>query len=105
MAANGHGGLPPAIHAPSAIGGAMMAPTPNPGTPPNMGGGSDREIVQHAVQMLHQALGQIHDTEYKAHFAQALATFTKALAADQKEQHQAMAGKLSPRVMARAYGN
>lgn len=111
MAARGHAGLPPQISLPG-------GPTPGPmGAPPTaqaspMGlpprgpvtGTNDRGVVGHAEQQLMAAMAQVHDPALKASFSVALAALHKWLAQDDKEHQQALAGKLSPRLMAQAHG-
>lgn len=89
MAARGHQGLPPTIRH-----------TPAPAAP----SGGDSQIAKVAAAHLHDALAQVRDPQLQATLSNALAALTKYLAADQKEQHQAMAGKLSPRLMAQQTG-
>jgi hypothetical protein len=92
MAARGHQGLPATIsHAP--------APQPAQG-----GGGGDTQLAKVAAAHIHDALAQTHDPTLQAEFSKMLAQLTKYIANDQKEQHQAMAGKLSPRLMAQQSG-
>lgn len=93
MAANGHAGLPPVITRPAA------AP-PGPPSPGSSSGGSDRQVAQQEAQQLSAAIDQAHDPQLQAVLSAALTALHKYLAMDQKEQHQAMAGKLSPRLMA-----
>lgn len=92
MAARGHAGLPPTIsHAP--------APQQAPAAP----GGSDAQVASNAAQELTQAIQQARDPQLKAALAAALTALHKYVAADQKETHAAMGGKLSPRLMAQAH--
>lgn len=93
MAARGHAGLPPQIHRPA---GAQTVPTAP--------GGTDRTVAMSAAQELTQAIQQAQDPQLKATLAAALASLHKYVAADQKETHAAMGGKLSPRLMAQAHG-
>lgn len=98
-AAHGHTGLP------NQIGGAM--PAPMPGAAPAIaagGSGGDRQVAQSAEQHLLAAASTVHDPQLKAVFSTALAALHKYLVMDQKEHQQALAGKLSPRIMANAHG-
>jgi hypothetical protein len=104
MAAHGHTGLP------SQIGGAQPFPMPPSAQLPGMNtassntGGSDRQVAQSAEQHLLAAASSVHDPQLKAVFSTALAALHKYLVMDQKEHQQALAGKLSPRIMANAHG-
>ena len=93
QAANGHAGLP------AQIGGAQPAQMP-----PAAGSANDKQVAQHAEQILLSAASTASDPELKALFSQCLSALHKYLAQDQKEQHQALQGKMSPRLMARAHG-
>lgn len=99
QAAHGHAGLP------QQIGGAQPAQmppaAPAPGSAPS---GNDRQIAEHASQVLLQAAHAAKDPALKASFSQALAALHKYIAQDQKEHEQALQGKMSPRQMARAHG-
>lgn len=79
-------------------------PTPPSAPMPGASTGSDRQVAMDASHQLLQATAQAHDPALKASFATALAALHKWLAADDKEHHQALAGKLSPRLMAQAHG-
>ena len=119
MAARGHQGLPMQIGGPPDQGGdptaqggppAPMGPEPGlpPSAPPPLSGegsapaqgGSDREVAETAAQHLLAATHQATDPALKAAFSQALAALHKYIVMDEKEHHQAMAGKFSPRMMA-----
>jgi len=82
------------------IGGAASAipPAPQPDA-----GASDKQSAERVVQVLHAALGATQDAQLKSTYASALQALTKYLAADEKEVHAALGGKLSPRIMAKAY--
>ena len=97
QAAHGHAGLP------AQIGGAQPAQMP-PAAGSAQGGGADHEVAQQAAHALLGATAQASDPALKALFTQCLAALHKYLAQDQKEQHQALQGKLSPKLMARAHG-
>jgi hypothetical protein len=71
---------------------------------PPQGGNSDRQIADTAAQHLLQAAGQAQDPALKAAFSTAVSALHKYLANVDKEHHQALAGKLSPRLMAQAHG-
>lgn len=119
MAAHGHAGLPMQVGSP--IGGADKAQlppnAPHPAflgaggpqsaqMPPAAGGSAagDRQIAEHASQMLLAAAHQASDPALKASFSQALAALHKYIAQDEKESQQALQGKMSPKIMARAHG-
>jgi hypothetical protein len=76
---------------------------PLAGGPPS--GGSDHQVATEAAQHLLQATAEAHDPALKQSLSVALAALHKYLAQIDKEHHQAMAGKLSPRMMAQAHGN
>lgn len=76
-----------------------------PPSPSAAGGQGDANVADHAAQMLLQAVAAVTDPELKAALTSAAATLHKFVAADQKEQHQALAGKMSPRMMAKSYGS
>lgn len=105
--------LPPIAHmaAPGAGAGGPPGPPGLMGLPPggpndgSSGGGSDRSVAETAAHQLLAATHQASDPGLKASFATALAALHKWLANDDKEHHQALAGKLSPRLMAQAHGN
>jgi len=106
QAAQGHAGLPPSVTmapgAQPADGGgqpAQMPPSANSGSQSN-----DRQVAQQAAQHLLAFAAHATDPALKAVFSSALASLHKYLAQDDKEQHQALAGKMSPRLMARAHG-
>lgn len=103
MAARGHQGLPPQIqHAQPPVGPGMPgapAPAASPQGPQN-----DRQVAVDAAEHLHAAVAATVDPQLRVALATALAALTKYLANDQKEQHQALAGKLSPRLMAQQAG-
>ena len=92
------GGIPAGL--PSSTPGFGVAGS---GAPPQ-GGGSDRSIAETAAQHLLAATSQAHDPELKAAFSVALAALHKYIAGIDKEHHQALGGKLSPRLMAQAHG-
>lgn len=105
MAARGHQGLPMQIGGPSDDAGppAGMPPavsTDGPPAAPSGGGGSDRDVADTAAQQLLAATHQASDPELKASLATALAALHKYIVGVEKEHHQAMAGKFSPRMMA-----
>ena len=99
QAAHGHAGLP------AQIGGAQPAQMPPaaqlPGAAPSQ---NDRQIAEQAAQTLLAAAHAAKDPALKASFSQALAALHKYIAQDQKEHQQALQGKMSPRLMARAHG-
>lgn len=113
MAARGHQGLPMQIGGPPPMGGTlpMMGETPAglppSATPPGIGGppqgGSDREVADTAAQHLLEATRQANDPTLKAALSVALAALHKYTAQIDKEHHQALGGKLSPRLMAQAH--
>lgn len=103
MAARGHANLPPTATFPGSPSGGPAA-APMPSAAPAPGGQADRQIVSHASQQLMAAMAQVHDPALKASFSTALAALHKWLAQDDKEHQQALAGKLSPKLMARAHG-
>lgn len=74
---------------------------PQPGAPQL--GNDPQAVARNVVNVLHAALGSVRDPEHQAAYATALTSLTKLLASNEKEQHQALAGKLSPKLMARAY--
>jgi hypothetical protein len=103
QAAHGHSGLP------ATIGGGVPAPMPPaaplPGAGASGGGGqSDTQLAKSAEQHLMQMVQAIHDPALKATFSTAIAALHKYLAQDQKEHQQALQGKFSPRIMAKATG-
>jgi hypothetical protein len=80
---------------------------PAPASPPSgssVGSGSDRQIAEQAAQQLLVAAHHAQDPALKASFSTALAALHKYIAQDDKEHQQALAGKMSPRIMARAHG-
>lgn len=100
QAANGHAGLPPSVQAP---GTPAQMPDQAPQGPPKDSGG-DRQIAEQAAHALLAATSQSSDPALKALFTQCLAALHKYLVQDDKEQHQALQGKFSPKLMARAHG-
>lgn len=88
------------------IGGAApaQAPPPNPIAATGIGSGGDKANVEKVIAVLHAAIAGAQDAQLKATYASALQALTKYLATDEKETHAAMGGKLSPKIMARAYG-
>lgn len=90
MALRGHTGLPPAIHEPAPAASA--------------GSGSDKQVAEQQAEQLTAAINHTKDPQLQAVFSSALSALHKYLAQDQKEVHQAMGGKMSPRIMARAAG-
>lgn len=105
MASRGHQGLPMTVQAggPPPGPGPIAGPGPAAGPPPSHSGG-DAQLAQRYEQMLVQASGQATDPQLKQVFSTCLAALHKYLAMNQKEQHQAMQGKLSPRLMAQQTG-
>jgi hypothetical protein len=120
MAARGHQGLPMQAQAggpPTPMGGGLPPgpagpppaglPSPMPGGPSGPPSGpppGDRQIASTAAEHLLAAAGQAHDPALKAAFSTAVSALHKYLAGMDKEHHQALAGKLSPRLMAQAHG-
>jgi hypothetical protein len=110
MASRGHQGLPMTIGGPPGPGGGVPAgpapaiAAPGGGSPPSGGGDSDQSIAAHAAQQLLQAISQAHDPALKASLANALTALHKYTAQAQKEHHDALAGKFSPRLMAQSRG-
>jgi len=104
MAAHGHQGLPATIGGPG--GGGIPAPMPPAAPLPGAGGGgqSDTQLAKSAEQHLMQMVQAVHDPTLKATFSTAIAALHKYLAQDQKEHQQALQGKFSPRIMAKASG-
>jgi hypothetical protein len=96
MAAHGHSGLP------TQIGGALPAPLPPAAPLPGAGGASDTQIAKTAEQHLMAAVQAIKDPALKATLSTAIAALHKYLAQDEKEHQQALQGKFSPRIMAKA---
>jgi hypothetical protein len=81
----------------------MPAPLPPAAPAPGGGGGaSDTSIAKTAEQHLIAAVQAIHDPALKATFSTAIAAIHKYLAQDQKEHQQALQGKFSPKIMAKA---
>ena len=106
QAAQGHSGLPPSVTmAPGAQAGpsgaqpAQMPPSASSGSQSN-----DRQVAQQAAQHLLAFAAHATDPALKALFSQCLAALHKYLAQDDKEQQQALQGKLSPKLMSRAHG-
>lgn len=104
MASRGHHGLPPTVTA----GGPPEPPAdagepPEPPSPPS-GGGDDATVARTAEQQLLQAVHSAQDPQLQQVLSTCLAAIHKYLAMDQKEQHQMMQGKMSPRLMAQSYG-
>jgi len=106
QAAQGHAGLPPSV---------TMAPGAQPAQgaaqpaqmPPSAGSASqanDRQVAEQAAHHLLAFSASAKDPSLKALFSQCLAALHKYLAQDDKEQQQALQGKVSPRLMARAHG-
>jgi hypothetical protein len=85
--------------------GAPGGGIPAGATAPAQGGDSDQAVASSAAQHLLEATSQAHDPALKVAFATALAALHKYIAQSQKEHHDAMAGKFSPRLMAQAHGN
>jgi len=104
QAANGHAGLPPSV---TMAPGAPQGDAQPAQMPPSAGSGAqsnDRQVAQQAAQHLLAFASSAKDPALKALFSQCLAALHKYLAQDDKEQQQAMQGKLSPRLMSRAHG-
>lgn len=106
QAANGHSGLPPSVTMapgaqPAAGGGQPAQMPPSAGSAPQA---NDRQVAQQAAQHLLAFAAHATDPALKALFSQCLAALHKYLAQDDKEQQQALQGKVSPRLMARAHG-
>ena len=110
MASRGHQGLPMEIGGPPDQGGGVPTgpapadPAPVGVMPPSGGGDSDQQVASSAAQHLLEAISQAKDPSLKASLANALAALHKYHAAAQKEHHDAMAGKMSPRLMAQSRG-
>jgi hypothetical protein len=88
---------------PSPMGPPPMLPGP-PGLSQTGPGGGDRQIAETAAEHLIAAASQVKDPTLKAAFTSAASVLHKYLAGVDKEHHQALAGKLSPRLMAQAHG-
>ena len=96
QAANGHQGLPPSV---------TMAPGAQPPDAPQSAGSSDDlQVAQQASQHILAFAASATDPALKALFSQCLAALHKYLAQADKEHHQALQGKLSPKLMSRAHG-
>jgi hypothetical protein len=65
---------------------------------------SDKQVAQQAAQHLLAFAAHATDPALKAVFSTALAALHKYLAQDDKEQHAALQGKVSPRLLSRAHG-
>ena len=65
---------------------------------------SDREVAEQTAHALTAAIAAVKDPQLKAALSNALSALHKYVMGVEKEQHQALAGKLAPRVMAQAYG-
>jgi len=90
----GMGGPPP--------GGPMGPPPmePGPGAEP---AGDTADVIRQMIDMAKQYMDVEDDDTEKAQMAAVLKTLTDFLAREQKEQDDAMGGKLSPRLMRQAY--
>lgn len=86
------------------IGGAIPAQMPPAATLPGSAGGgqSDTAIAKDAATHLLALAHAAHDPALKATFSTALAALHKYLAQDEKEHQQALQGKFSPKIMAKA---
>jgi hypothetical protein len=106
MAARGHAGLPMQIGggSPPQAGPGGALPAQMPGNAPSGPSSSDRQVAESAAQTLLAATAHANDPALKAAFSTALAALHKYIVQDDKEHHQAVAGKLSPRLMAQAHG-
>jgi hypothetical protein len=106
QAANGHAGLPPSVTmapgAQPAASGAVAAQLPG-----SAGSGAqtnDKQVAEQAAQHLLAFAAHATDPALKAVFSNALSSLHKYLAQDEKEHQQALQGKMSPKLMARAHG-
>lgn len=85
----------------------MPPAAPVPGSTPSApsgASGNDRSLAEHVSQILIQASHQASDPALAASFSQALSALHKYIAQDEKEHQQALQGKMSPKLMARAHG-
>jgi hypothetical protein len=80
-------------------------PAQSPPSPQSSGAqGGDRQVAEQASQHILAFAAHATDPALKAVFSSALASLHKYLAQDAKEHQQALQGKMSPRLMARAHG-
>lgn len=93
-----------ALHGGAGAGGGVAAPMPPEAPRAPSGGASDTAIAKTVEQHLIEAVQAIRDPALKATFSTAINALHKYLAQDQKEHEQALGGKLSPKLMARAHG-
>ena len=94
-------GLPPEIMA--LMGGGGMPPEPPMGDPA-AGGESTVDILERMIEDAKLYIDTDEDEEDKHTMTKVLTILQGYLADEQKESQNAMQGKLSPKVMARAYG-
>ena len=99
QAANGHSGLPPSVTMAPGAEAAQMPPSAGSGAQSN-----DQQVAQQASQHLLAFAAHATDPALKALFSQCLAALHKYLAQGEKEHQQALQGKMSPKLMARAHG-
>jgi hypothetical protein len=88
------GGPPPG--APASI--------PNPNHPDNQPAASFDDALAQAIDDLHSLAGLASDPVEKQDVLKCLAALNQIKATQSKENDQALAGKLSPRHMRKAYG-
>lgn len=65
---------------------------------------TDAQLAHSASQHLSNALAAVQDPELRQSLATAMATLHKYVAGIHKEHQQALAGKVSPRLLQHAYG-
>jgi hypothetical protein len=81
-----------------------MAPGAGPQAQSQGGSSDDLQVAQQASQHLLSFAAHATDPALKALFSQCLNALHKYLAQGEKEHHQALQGKLSPKLMSRAHG-
>jgi hypothetical protein len=103
--------LPPQEMGPQLPPEAMMGGAPPMGPPPmgpppapEGGGESTTDILEQMIELSKLYIETDEDEEDKLTMTKVLQILQKYLADEQKEAQDAMSGKLSPKIMARAYG-
>lgn len=91
------GGLPPGLE--GLLGGGAPA-----GPPPAPEGGSTTDLLEQMIELAKTYIDTDEDEEDKHTMAKVLTILQGYLAEEQKEGREALGGKLSPKIMARAYG-
>ena len=79
------------------------APPASPASPEGDGGGSTSDVIKEMISAAMAYLDIEDDEQEKAQMTAVLKSLQDFLAREQKEEQDAMGGKMSPRLLSKAY--